>query len=192
MHSTVHHTVHCTCMLLCEKLILSHILLTDDEMIGCCCCCCSGLHIVSGCGSIGEHMPASAAEPESYTVLDSTIVDHSLQGSHPSEVLSIGIDLAPTRTGFQREYLDFLQLFYSIDAIDAVAIAVADDEMIGCCCCCCCCCRVIKLFLNYWRYISSSSSSSSYKMNQQPPPIIIVVFLVSFLLFYSCVLFSLV
>ena len=73
---------------------------------------CSGLHIVAGCGAIGEHMTAPAAEPESYIRL-CHLGSLVLQGTHPSEVLSNGIDLAPTRTEFRREYLHFSELSYT-------------------------------------------------------------------------------
>ena len=73
---------------------------------------CSSLHIVAGCGAIGEHMAAPAAEPESYIRL-CHLGSLVLQGTHPSEVLSNGIDLAPTRTEFRREYLHFSELSYT-------------------------------------------------------------------------------
>ena len=73
---------------------------------------CSGLHIVAGCGAIGEHMTAPAAEPESYIRL-CHLGSLVLQGTHPSEDLSNGIDLAPTRTEFRREYLHFSELSYT-------------------------------------------------------------------------------
>ena len=58
-------------------------------------------------------MTAPAAESESYIIRLCHHGSLELQSTHPSYVPSNGIDLAPTTTSFQREFLDFLKLLYT-------------------------------------------------------------------------------